>query len=127
MSFRIEPGVEPATTIDPAQFIRMAFEGAPLAPLIAERPSLASVSDYMPPVTTTPGALTADAENNLWIRTSTMIDGRPVYDVVNRRGELFDRVQLPAFRTIAGFGSGVIYMAMKDSTGVVHLERARVR
>ena len=50
---------------------------------------------------------------------------RPVYDIVNRRGELFDRVQLPEFRTLAGFGPGVVYMAVKDSTGVVHVERAR--
>jgi len=69
----------------------------------------------------------ADAGGNLWIRTSTIVGGEPVYDIVNRRGELFDRVQLPSFRTIAGFGPGVIYLAMKDSVGVVHLERARVR
>ena len=38
-----------------------------------------------------------------------------------------DRVQLPPFRTIAGFAPGIVYMAVKDSTGVVHLERARVK
>ena len=32
-----------------------------------------------------------------------------------------------AFRTIAGFGPGVVYMAVKDGAGVVHLERARVK
>ena len=32
------------------------------------------------------------------------LQGQPVYDMVNRRGELFDRVQLPSFREIAGFG-----------------------
>jgi hypothetical protein len=50
-----------------------------------------------------------------------------VYDVVNRKGELVDRVQLPSFRTIAGFGPGVVYMAVKDEAGIVHLERARVK
>jgi hypothetical protein len=45
---------------------------------------------------------------------------------VNRRGEMIDRIQLPVFRTIAGFGPGVIYMSMKDNTGAVHLERARI-
>jgi hypothetical protein len=50
-----------------------------------------------------------------------------VYDVVNRKGELVDRLQLPAFRTIAGFGPGVVYMAVTDQAGVVHLERARVK
>jgi hypothetical protein len=69
----------------------------------------------------------ADVDDNLWIRTTTVIDGRPVYDVVNRRGELFDRVQLPRYRTIAGFGPGVVYMAVTDANGVVRLERARVK
>lgn len=49
--------------------------------------------------------------------------GRPVYDVIDRHGALVDRVQLPAFCTIAGF---VIYMAVKDARGAVRLERARI-
>jgi hypothetical protein len=101
-----------------------------LAPLVAARPSMESLPAYAPPLATLIGGgppTSSDAEGNVWIRTTKIIDGRPVYDVVNRRGELFDRVQLPPFRTIAGFGPGVIYMAMKDATGRVHLERARIR
>jgi hypothetical protein len=71
--------------------------------------------------------VSADADGNLWIRTSTIVNGQPVYDIVNRQGVLRDRVQLPPFRTIAGFGPGVVYMAVKDSAGVVHLERARIK
>jgi hypothetical protein len=47
--------------------------------------------------------------------------------VVNRQGTIVDRVQLPPFRTIAGFGPGAIYMAVKDAAGTVHLERARIK
>jgi len=86
---------------------------------------LADVPDYVPPFSA--NAVYADADNNLWIRTSMLVDGRPVYDLVNRNGELFDRVQLPSFRTIAGFGPGVVYMAVQGSSGVVRLERARIR
>jgi hypothetical protein len=99
--------------------------GLQVAPLMEGRYEPADISDYMPPFT--PGAVHADGDNNLWIRTSTMVRGHPVYDIVNRKGELFDRVQLPPFRTIAGFGAGVVFMAVKDSAGVVHLERARVK
>ena len=53
--------------------------------------------------------------------------GQPVYDIVNKQGVIVDRVQIPAFRTIAGFGPGLVYMAVKDSAGVVHLEKARIR
>jgi uncharacterized membrane protein YgcG len=98
-----------------------------LAPTVARRSSLNDVPDYMPPFSMRPSPIATDADGNLWIRTTTMAKDQPVYDVVNRRGELSDRVQLPPFRTIAGFGPGVVYMALKDSAGAVHLERARVR
>lgn len=94
-------------------------------PVIAGRPQLSELSDYTPPFTA--GAVRPDADGNLWIRTSTIVKGQPVYDIVNRRGELADRVQLPAFRTIAGFAPGVVFMAVKDAAGIVHLERARVK
>ncbi len=82
------------------------------------------VADYRPAFPH--GATHVDADGNLWIRTTTMVNGQPVYDLVNRRGELFDRVQLPPFRTISGFGPGVVYMGVKDAAGVVHLEAARI-
>jgi hypothetical protein len=103
------------------------------APNLVERPPMSELPDYMPPFfpprfrTTTADAVFADAENNLWIRTTAMVDGRPVYDRVNRHGVLFDRVQLPPFRTIIGFGPQVVYMAVLDSAGVAHVERARIR
>jgi hypothetical protein len=81
--------------------------------------------DYRPAFGT--AATRCDLNGNLWIRTSQANDGRPVYDVINDSGELTDRVQLPPFRTIAGFGPGVVYMGVPDSTGVVHLERARIK
>jgi hypothetical protein len=81
--------------------------------------------DYRPAFTT--GATKADTQGNLWIRTSEAKDGRPVYDVVNEQGTPIDRVQLPPFRTIAGFGDGVVYMGVVDPTGAVHLERARIK
>jgi hypothetical protein len=81
--------------------------------------------DYIPPFGQ--GAVSADADGHLWIYTSTRMKGQPVYDIVNRQGTLIDRVQLPPFRSIAGFGPGVVYMGVLDSSKVVHLERARVR
>jgi hypothetical protein len=98
--------------------------GLPI-PLVAGRLELTDVADYAPAFTQ--GSVSGAADGTLWIRTTAMVRGQPVYDVVNRRGEVVDRVQLPSFRTIAGFGPGVIYMAVKDSAGVVRLERARVR
>jgi hypothetical protein len=81
--------------------------------------------DYKPPFLA--GAIHVDTDGNLWIRTTKITNGRAIYDIVNRQGHLVDRVQLPAFRIIAGFGPGVVYMGVRDSTGVVHVERARIK
>lgn len=89
------------------------------------RAAPADVPDYRPPFGQ--GAVRADLDGNLWIRTAKVIDGRPVYDIVNGEGRLVDRVQLPPFRTIAGFGRGVVYLGVRDENGVMRLERARVR
>jgi hypothetical protein len=75
------------------------------------------------------GNLRADTEGNLWIRTipTKAIPGGPVYDVINRKGELIDRVQIPADRTIVGFGpDGTVYLAYRNDTSV-YLEKAKVR
>ncbi|HSU96243.1 MAG TPA: hypothetical protein VLI40_03385 [Gemmatimonadaceae bacterium] len=87
---------------------------------------LSEMPDYRPAFTA--GAVRADADGNLWIRTSTMSKGAQVYDVVNGSGQLIDRVQLPAGRTIAGFGKGgVMYLAVRDGTVGVRLEKARTK
>lgn len=73
-----------------------------------------------------PGAVRADADNNLWIRVTAhgASGGGPVYDVVNSNGELKDRVQVAAGRAILGFGpGGVVYLVGRHSTGT-YVERA---
>jgi len=97
--------------------------GGQLPPLTMVSPS--ELPDYKPAFA--PGSTRADAEGNLWIRTSQNVDARPVYDIINRKGELIDRVQLPANRVLAGFGqAGVVYLAVRDGA-TAHLERARVK
>lgn len=86
---------------------------------------LSDVPDYRPPFTQ--GAVRADADDRLWVRTTTRVNEQPVYDIVSRQGAVVDRVQLPPNRSIAGFGPGVVYMAVRDSLGTTHLERARIR
>lgn len=94
-----------------------------LPPLTMIQPT--ELPDYKPAFL--PGSTRVDSEGNLWIRTTQNVDARPVYDVVNRKGELVDRVQLPANRVLVGFGAGgVAYLAVRDGN-TVHLERARVR
>ncbi len=94
--------------------------GFALPPLNFVAPS--EMPDYRPAFRQ--GASRGDVEGNLWIRTSKVVDGGTVYDVINSKGELKARVAVPAGRVIAGFGpGGMVYMGMLDGT-VAHLERA---
>jgi hypothetical protein len=97
--------------------------GGQLPPLTMVSPS--ELPDYKPAFT--PGSTRADADGNLWVRTSQNVNTRPVYDVINRKGELIDRVQLPQNRVLVGFGAnGVVYLAVRDGT-TAHLEKARIK
>lgn len=80
--------------------------------------------DYAPPFTG--GAVRADLDGDVWIRTSYVLNGGSVYDIINAKGQLTDRVLLPPGRVIAGFGPGVVYMGYRDGAGV-RLEMAPIR
>ncbi len=81
--------------------------------------------DYKPPFFA--GAARADADGNIWVRTipTKAIAGGPVYDVINRKGELVERVQVPLNSAIIGFGpNGTVYMTVREGENTF-LERAR--
>jgi hypothetical protein len=89
---------------------------------------LNEVPDYVSAVR--PGSVKPDRQNNLWILPTTTLSaagGGLLYDVVNTRGEIIERVQLPTGRNIAGFGAqGELYLVSGDrQTGYV-IEMTRV-
>lgn len=102
--------------------------GAPRAPQVEVNfvpPT--DLPDYKPPFFA--NSTRADMDGNLWIRTipTTAIAGGPVYDVINRKGELVDRVQIPVGRTIVGFGpGGAVYLVNREGTTAT-LEKASIR
>ena len=78
----------------------------------------AELPDYRPVFA--PGAAQADGDGNLWVRTTAVRQGAAgaIYDVISARGELIDRVQIPAGRQIIGFGKGgAVYMLARDASG----------
>lgn len=67
-----------------------------------------------------------DMDGNLWVRIipPKPVAGGAVYDVIDGQGALVDRVQIPADRTIVGFGhGGVVYLTYRDGDNT-KLERA---
>jgi hypothetical protein len=90
--------------------------GAGLPPVAFVNAS--DLPDYRPAFSQ--GAARADVDGNLWVRTSATRAGSAgtIYDVINRRGELIDRIQIPAGRQIVGFGKGgIVFMAARDDNG----------
>jgi len=75
------------------------------------------------------GFVRADLDGNVWVRTipTKPMTGGPVYDVVNRKGELIERVQVPVNRSITAFGpGGVVYLTTRDGM-TTKLEKATIR
>jgi hypothetical protein len=90
-----------------------------------EFPSPSELPDYRPPFEQR--AARADADGNLWIKTTHHeTSAGSVYDVINRQGKVIDRVQLQPGRSIIGFGrGGVVYMLAGEETQVMWLEKAK--
>jgi hypothetical protein len=79
------------------------------APLVFVGPE--ELPDYQPVFFS--GASRVDGEGRIWIRTvpTKALPGGPVYDVIDGKGALVERVQVPADRSIVGFGAGgVVYL-----------------
>jgi hypothetical protein len=83
--------------------------------------------DYRPPFTT--GAARGDNDGSLWVRTTSPVgNAGPIYFVINRQGQVIDRVQVPEQRLIVGFGrDGDVFLALRDAEGRAIVERAKVR
>jgi hypothetical protein len=85
-----------------------------------------TLPDFLPPVFI--GGVRSDPQGNVWIApTSSSYAGYAgfMYDVVNRRGQIVERVRLPKDRVLVGFSdTGDIYMVAMEANGM-YLERAR--
>jgi hypothetical protein len=113
-------GVAPGAAANaPGRGANQTFQ---LPPIELVQPN--ELPDYAPPFTG--GAVRGDADGNVWIRTTLAYNGGAVYDIVNSKGQLTDRVLVPTGRFIAGFGPGIVYMGFRDGAGV-RLEAAAVR
>jgi hypothetical protein len=67
--------------------------------------------DFVPPIQA--GTVKADLDARLWVlpRTSLSAKNGLLYDVINRKGEIVERVQFPAGYVLAGFGEhGALYV-----------------
>ena len=54
-------------------------------------------------------------------------DDANVWEVINRRGELIDRVRIPINKTLAGFAPGGFVFLLTRDGGVARIDKVRVR
>lgn len=103
-----------------------AAAAAALPPLAVYAPN--ELPDYRPPFKS--GGVRVADDGNLWIMTTAPKPpaGGLMVDVINAKGELVDRIELPPGRVLVGVAHGVVYLAAKDPAGKgTYLERARLR
>jgi hypothetical protein len=86
----------------------------------------ADLPDSMPPFT--PNGMVADSDDNVWIQN--YLPDRPgggfVYDVVNKKGALVDRVELPLGTSLLAFTPGFALLRATDGRNV-SIAKARLR
>jgi hypothetical protein len=113
----------------------LAAAGKPVPPELTRpmtKPSpvqMLDIPDYFPAYERQLTSIRADADTNVWIRPRPPRSqrGGTVYDVVNRKGELIDKIELPPGRTLAGFGpGGIVYLLGRDA-GSTRIEEYRFR
>lgn len=119
----LPPGVMPVPTCPTAAY-------PPAATMFGTLPAVipyTELPDYKPPFAA--NSMRADADGNVWIRVNQMkpVPGTYQYDIVNSKGELFDRIQMPIARTLVGFGPGNIAYVLGREGTTVRLERIRWR
>jgi hypothetical protein len=97
----------------------------PPLPFVALEPG--EMPDYYPPLRA--GTVRADRDGNVWIlpTTSRLSATGLAYDVVNRKGEIVERVVIPTGRNIAAFGrDGVLVLSSSYGPGAPRLEVVRI-
>jgi hypothetical protein len=132
--------MDPAQPVGPGGEKIILVDGMPIRTFGGERvppptpptpvqPS--DLPDYLPAVERNSASFRADADNRLWIRPKPLAtmprSGGSIYDVTDRTGALIDRVQLPAGRTLVGFGpGGIVYVTTRDG-GATRVEKHAFR
>ncbi|HYW31512.1 MAG TPA: hypothetical protein VE869_08405 [Gemmatimonas sp.] len=118
-------GAIAATMPAPQPSAPRAPNAAPPLPMAITFVDAKTLPDYYPAFRA--GSVRADLDNNVWVLPSTTTaanGGGLVYDVIDDRGVLRRRVQLPVGRSIAGFGrNGVVYLMSREANGQWIVER----
>jgi hypothetical protein len=81
--------------------------------------------EFMPPFLQGTGTLAFSNDGYLWVRRTGAPGIPPTYDVIDRAGNLVERVVLPKKARLVGFGNNAVYVARVDEDDLQYLQKYR--
>jgi len=84
--------------------------------------------EFMPPFLSGGGpasAMSFSSDGYLWIQRTGPAGQPPTFDVIDRAGNLAQRVVLPKKARLLGFGNGAVYIARLDDDDLQYLQKHR--
>jgi hypothetical protein len=80
--------------------------------------------EYMPPFLASSTA-TFSPDGYMWVARTGPAGQLPTYDVIDRAGNVIQRVVLPAKARLLGFGNGSVYIARVDEDDLQYIQKHR--
>jgi hypothetical protein len=81
--------------------------------------------DFMPPFLTGTNNAVFSNDGYLWISRTGPAGQPPTYDIIDRGGNVVQRVVLPKRHRLLGFGNGTVYLARLDEDDLQYLQKHR--
>jgi hypothetical protein len=81
--------------------------------------------EYMPPYLNGQSVANFSNDGYLWIQRTGPAGQPPTFDVIDRAGNLAQRVVLPKKARLLGFGNGAVYVARMDEDDLQYLTKYR--
>ena len=81
--------------------------------------------EYMPPFLQNQNTVQFSNDGYLWVQRTGPAGQPPTYDVIDRAGNLVQKVVLPKKARLLGFGNGAIYVARVDDDDLQYIQKYR--
>jgi hypothetical protein len=81
--------------------------------------------EYMPPFLQNQNTVQFSNDGYLWVQRTGPAGQPPTFDVIDRAGNLVQKVVLPKKARLLGFGNGTVYIARVDEDDLQYLQRHR--
>ena len=81
--------------------------------------------EYMPPFLQNQNTVQFSNDGFLWVQRTGPAGQLPTYDVIDRAGNLVQKVVLPKKARLLGFGNGAVYVARVDEDDLQYIQKYR--